>query len=323
MAYDKNSMIQLTRQEIDKTLDYPSLIAALREGFQKEYQIPTRMHTNYDNPVDKSENTLLLMPAIAIGNIVGVKIVNVAPKNGLHNLPSIHGVYYVSDANTGQPLALMDAKALTNWRTAATSALAADYLSRQDSNTLLMVGTGSLAPYLIDAHAANRPIKRLLVYGRNTAKAEALATTKVAQFESVEVAENLPEAIAQADIISTATLTKDPLIHGDDLQPGQHLDLVGSYKPDLREADNVVMRRGQIYADQKEQAIRESGDLALPISEGVIQPEDIVGDLFQLCRNQVAGRENNRDITVFKSVGHALEDLVGAQLLLSRIRKGE
>jgi alanine dehydrogenase len=314
-------MIQLTRQDIDQTLDYPSLIAALREGFRQEYQIPTRMHTNYENPADQSENTLLLMPAIAIGNIVGVKIVNVAPKNGLHDLPSIHGVYYVSDANSGQPLALMDAKALTNWRTAATSALAADYLAREDSSTLLVVGTGSLAPYLIDAHAVNRPIKRLLVYGRNTAKAEALATTKVGQFESVEVVENLPQAIAQADIISTATLSKDPLIHGDYLQPGQHLDLVGSYKPDLREADNVVMRRGQIYADQKEPAIRESGDLALPISEGIIQADDIVGDLFQLCRNQVAGRQNAEDITVFKSVGHALEDLVGAQLILSKMNQ--
>lgn len=314
-------MIQLTRQDIDKTLDYPSLIAALREGFQQAYQIPTRMHTNYDNPVDQCENTLLLMPAIAIGKIVGVKIVNVAPKNGAHNLPSIHGIYYVSDANTGQPLALMDAKALTNWRTAATSALAADYLSRQNSRTLLMVGTGSLAPYLIDAHAANRPIKRLLVYGRNTAKAEALAISKVALFESVEVVEDLSLAIPEADIISTATLAKDPLIHGDDLRPGQHLDLVGSYKPELREADNVVMRRGQIYADQKEQAIRESGDLALPISEGIMAADDIVGDLFQLCQNQVGGRQNTDDITVFKSVGHALEDLVGAQLILSKINQ--
>ena len=314
-------MIQLSQQQIDQTLNYPSLIEALRIGFTADYQIPTRMHTNYNNPVDKSENTLLLMPAISIGNIVGVKIVNVAPKNGAHNLPSIHGVYYVSDANTGQPLALMDAKSLTNWRTAATSALATDFLARENCSTLLMVGTGSLAPYLIDAHAANRPIKRLLVYGRNTAKAEALATSKVGQFVSVEVVEDLSTAIPQADIISTATLSKDPLIHGDYLVPGQHIDLVGSYKPDLREADNVVMRRGQIYADLTSQAIRESGDLALPIAEGILQPDEIIGDLFQLCRNEVDGRQNVEDITVFKSVGHALEDLVAAQLILSLINK--
>lgn len=311
-------MKHISAEEVDSILDYPNLIEALRRGFESnQFNIPTRWHFNYENPVDSNENTMLLMPAIATGRISGVKLVNVAPANGKKGLPSIHGVYYVADAITGQPLALIEAKALTNWRTAATSALAADYLAPKLASSLLMIGTGSLAPYLIDAHRSKRPITKLMVYGRNTDKAAILAESKSHNFEQVEVITELESAVSAADIISCATLSKDPLVRGDWLRPGQHVDLVGSYRPDLREADDQVLLCSRVYVDMIDQAIRESGDLAIPLAEGIIKKEDIVGDLFQLTAGTAIGRQDKNEITVFKSVGHALEDLVAAELILN------
>lgn len=310
-------MLFYSSKAIDEKLDFKSLIKALQNGFTKDYTIPPRTHLTYDNPQDNNQNTMLLMPAIRSGDIAGVKIVNVAPANHSRNLPSIQGIYYLLDAVTGEPKAIFDAKSLTNWRTAAASALAASYLSRNDAKSLLMIGTGSLAPFIIDAYQAVRPIKELIVYGRNKEKARKLAACKAKQFERIVVVDNLAEVASNVDIISVATLSTSPLVRGDWLKPGQHVDLVGSYRPDMREADDEVMKKTNIYVDNLEMTPQESGDLAIPIRSGVISLADIKGDLFQLCKNTVKGRSSKEEITVFKSVGHALEDVVTAQLILS------
>ena len=219
----------LTAQELHNTLNYPDLVNALREGFTKDYLVPPRMHLNYSNHPENSANTMLLMPAVKSQEDAGVKIITVAPENSQVGLPSIQGIYYLMDATTGSPKALLEAKTLTNWRTAAASALASTFLSREDSSSLLLIGTGSLAPYLIEAHAAVRPIKSVMVHGRNREKAEQLAARFTDQFEQVKAVTDLGEAVQQADIISAATFSADPLILGNWLQPGQHVDLVGSY----------------------------------------------------------------------------------------------
>lgn len=301
-------------QEIHSLLSYTELIQALRSGFTKAYEIPPRMHFDYDNGAHP--NTLLLMPAVKCGEVAGVKIISVAPENASKTLPTIQGIYYLMDADTGVPMALIEAKALTNWRTAAASALAATYLAPKNAKTLLMVGTGSLAPFLIDAHAASRPINKVLIYGCNTDKAKRIASKKQDFFESVEVVESLESAIEQAEIISAATMSSEPLIKGSWLKAGQHIDLVGSFKPTMREADDEVIRRSSVFVDTLEMAPIESGDLAIPLKEGVIEESAIRGDLFQLCKGEVKGREKDEEITLFKSVGHALEDLVTAQLII-------
>lgn len=306
----------LTAEELHNSLNYPDLVAALRLGFTKEYLVPPRMHLNYVNNPETASNTMLLMPAVKSEEFAGIKIITVAPENSKIGLPSIQGIYYLLDANTGSPKALLEAKSLTNWRTAAASALASTFLSRQESASLLMIGTGSLAPYLIKAHAAVRPIKTLWVYGRNPDKARKLTEQFSSQFDKVKVVTDLSNAVQQADIISTATMSPEPLILGQWLQPGQHLDLVGSYKPDMREADDEVMVKGRIYVDNLEMAPKESGDLAIPLSNNIIKSGDLQGDLFGLCQEQVQGRQTKEEITVFKSVGHALEDLVAAQLVI-------
>ena len=302
--------------EISQILDFPSLIEALRVGFTEDYLVPQRMHIDYPNPDDGSENTLLLMPAVRAGDVSGVKLVNVAPTNARRNIPSIQGIYYLLDSITGEPKAIIDAKSLTNWRTAAASALAASYLAAPDSRCMLMVGTGSLAPYLIEAHLVNRPIEELIVYGRNAQRAKTLAQKFSKQVKKVRAETDLKHAVNQADIISVATFSSTALILGKWLKPGQHIDLVGSFKPNMREADDEVMRRSTIYVDVMETAPKESGDLAIPLANGVISHADIKADLFQLCGGNIMGRNSPQEITLFKSVGHALEDLVAARLIV-------
>ncbi len=307
-------MFFLNKKQLASLLDYASLISKLEAAFQSDYTVPTRSHYNFANPKEERESTLLLMPAWEAGKYVGVKLIIVAPNNGKYDLPSIQGTYTLFDAHKGTPLAQMDAKELTNRRTAAASALASRFLSREDSRTLLVVGTGSLAPYLVAAHRAVRNIEQVYIWGRRFERAKT-----VAQQVGAKAIKDLASAVPEADIISCATLSQQPLVLGKWLRAGQHLDLVGSYRKDMRETDNPAICKSRIYVDTLEGATKESGDLVIPLQNGLIQKSDLIGDLFGLCRSTCLGRQSNSAITLFKSVGHALEDLAAAQLAYERI----
>lgn len=302
-------MIILNKEEIANFLDYPNLITQLEKAFCADYIVPMRSHYNFQNPKEGRESTLLLMPAWEAGKYVGVKLIIVAPNNGKYKLPSIQGTYTLFDAHKGIPLAQMDAKELTNRRTAAASALASRFLSRENSNTLLMVGTGSLAPYLVEAHKSIRNIKKILIWGRRFERAQ-----EVAKAIGAEAIQDLEFGVQQADIISCATMSQEPLVLGKWLRAGQHLDLVGSYRKDMRETDDDAIRVARIYVDTLEGATKESGDLVLPLQNHIIEKHNIVGDLFDLCHTRCEGRQSANEITFFKSVGHALEDLAAASL---------
>ncbi len=306
------------KEVLEKVLSYKELVATLRQAFQEDYIVPMRHHHNFENPKEGIESTLLLMPAWKAGEHLGIKIVAVSPNNSKYNLPTIQGMYLLIDAHKGTPIAQMDAKSLTNLRTAAASALASDFLSREKSETLLMVGTGSLAPHFIQAHAAIRPIQKVFIWGRNLEKAKMLATKLKHLKVDIQAVSNLEEYLPKVDIISCATMSYKPLIFGEHLQPGQHLDLVGSYKPDMREADDEVVKRSNVYVDVFEGATRECGDIVIPLKNGTLKKEDIKGDLFDLCRGNCLGRQADHEITYFKSVGHALEDLAAARLALQK-----
>ena len=277
--------------ELQRLLDFPSLIAALEQAFRDEYTVPQRHHYQYKNPAEEVDSTLLLMPAWKSGSFLGVKLVTVSPRNSRYDLPSIHGIYTLFDAHKGQPLVQMEGKMLTALRTAAASALAAKFLSRKDSKILLMVGTGALAPQLIRAHATVRPIEQVFLWGRNPKKAAALASQMSISGLEVVAVEDLAEFIPQADIVSCATLSPTPLIRGEWLHPGQHLDLVGSYLPTTREADDETIRRSSVYVDTLAGATKESGDIVIPLQTGVLTREEIRGDLFSLCRGLSEGPE--------------------------------
>lgn len=311
-----------TEADIHKYLNFPDLIEELRLGFQQDITVPPRLHYDFPNPKNRVDNTLLLMPAWQAGRHLGVKLVTVAPANSNYKLNAVQGIYILSDAITGENIAIMDAKSLTNWRTACASALASSYLSMKNSQTLLMVGAGALAPYLIQAHASVRPIQHVLIWNRNDDKAKQLAEQINRDTAlNTQVAHNLEDAVSYADIISCATLSETPLIQGNWLHQGQHLDLVGSFKPTMREADDETIRKSHVYTDILEMAPKESGDLFIPIQNKVLALKDIKGDLFDLCTGNVKGRTNDDEITVFKSVGHALEDLVAAQLVLKNLKQ--
>jgi len=298
--------------EIEASLETPLLVERLRQAFRSGATVLVRHH--HSVPTGGREGTLLLMPAWQEGQALGVKMVTAFPDNAEQGLPSVMGVYLLLHARTGEPLALLDGPSLTLRRTAAASALAAGYLARNDARRLLMVGTGALAPHLIEAHAAVRPIREVLLWGRSPDKAEALAKKLRRRLLDVRATDDLEGATRGADVISCATLASEPLIEGRWLKPGMHLDLVGGFRPDMREADDEAVRRARVFVDTRAGALAEAGDIVQPVASGALDPDDIAADLFELCQGLRDGRRFYDQITLFKSVGPALEDLAAARL---------
>jgi ornithine cyclodeaminase len=311
----------LTAAQLRAALPYPALIEALRLAFTEAIQAPRR-HVHTISEADAT--VLLLMPVWQPAGRTGVKLVTVAPHNPDKQLPSVHSIFVLFDTVTGAPLALLDGEELTSRRTAAASALASTYLSRPDSGTLLMVGTGSLAQYLAIAHCVARPIRTIRIWGRSLEKAEQAARRLMAQDlpagVAVSAASDLEAAVRAADIISCATTSTAPIVLGDWVQPGAHVDLVGGFKPDMREADDRLMARATVFVDTFAGALAEAGDLLQPMASGQLQRAAIVAELADLASKRHAGRSDSQDITVFKSVGTGIEDLCAANLAWSALQ---
>ena len=294
-------------------LPFDALIAALRELFVQGCEVPLR-HTHTLASPDGGSGTLLIMPAWLPGRFLGIKTVSVFPGNAARGLPGLHATYTLYDAATGQPLAQMDGDQITARRTAAASALAASMLARPDARRLLVVGAGRVAALLPAAYRAVRPIEQVEVWARRPAQAEALAARWRAEGLQARVAADLAPAVAAADVISCATLATEPLVQGAWLRPGSHLDLIGGFTPQMREADDACFRGAAVYIDTDE-ALQKSGDLLGPLSRGVFAAADVRGTLAALCRGTAPMRPSAGERTVFKSVGNALEDLAAAMLV--------
>lgn len=312
-------MKNISAEQVSQALPYEQLVPALEEAFASDVVVPARQHFDIKNEAATRETTLLIMPAWQENHVAGVKLVTVAPENATKNLPSIQGTYVLFDVATGAVKALMDAPALTAKRTAAASALASKYLSRGNSESLLVIGTGTLSSQLIAAHASVRPIKNVYVWGRSIKKAQAVCLQVQDLGLNCIAIENLNDYIAKVDIISCATMSQQPLVFGNKLVPGQHLDMVGAYRPDMREMDDECLKRGILFVDNTESALRETGDLAIPLAQGVISPAHVNADLFALCKQTYVFERPDDAITVFKSVGHALEDLAAANLVAQNL----
>lgn len=316
----------ITSGQIAEAIVERDVVEALRSAFRNETVAPLRHHHDISRP-DAQNATLLLMPAWtdfgAQGHTqrgyIGTKIVTVFPDNGAKSLPAVMGVYFLASGKTGEPLAVIDGQSLTLWRTAAASALASSYLSREDSSRLLMVGAGALAPYLIRAHAAVRPISEVLIWNRTKANAERVANKLSNRNLLVHATDDLEGAVRGADIVSCATLATDPLIKGSWLKPGMHVDGVGAFKPTMRETDDDVIRRARVFVDTRTGATKEGGDIVQPIEDGVLDPSDIAADLFELTRGERGGRRFYDQITFFKNVGTAIEDLAAAVMIFQRV----
>jgi ornithine cyclodeaminase len=252
------------------------------------------------------------------GSFLGTKIVSVFPQNTVHRIPAVNGSYVLQSGETGLPLAVFDGTRLTHWRTAAVSALATHHLARPDARRLLVCGAGALAPMLIEAHRTVRRVEEVFVWNHRRAGAEKLVATLRASGWNAHVVDDLPDAASQADIISCATLAKEPFLRGEWLSPGTHIDLVGSFNLRMREADAVALRRSRIFIDT-ERALTEGGDVALAIAAQEIAREHVAGTLAELIGGEVAGRRDAQEITLFKSVGIAIADLAVAILVWQRV----
>ena len=313
-------MIVIDKETIARSLPYNALIEALRKAFSSETIAPERAHHTIRN-AEGADATLLLMPAWKSGEHIGVKIASVFPDNGTRNMNAVQASYILMDASNGAPIAVMDGTELTLRRTACASALAADYLANKEPETLLTVGTGNLAPHLIKAHMEIRKYSKILIWGRDHGKAKKLARSLQTENAEIRAVEELRKATSIADVITCATLSKSPLISGDWLHPGQHLDLVGAFRPDMREVDSKALVISKIVVDTYEGSLSESGELISALKEGNITREHILSDLRELVLERKSIRDESHDITLFKSVGTALEDLAAAQLVMQGLEK--
>jgi ornithine cyclodeaminase/alanine dehydrogenase-like protein (mu-crystallin family) len=306
--------------DLDDRLDFPSLIDTLAGAFAGGFAAPMRHHHVIERRGGASA-TQILMPAWTTAGsgadaFLGTKIVSVFPENGERGLPSVIGLYVLQAGETGEMLAAMDGTRLTLWRTAAASALAARSLAGKNARRLLVVGSGALAPFLARAHCAVRPIEEIIIWNHRPAGAERLAAALAGEGLETGVARDLEAAVGEADVISCATLSTVPLIRGRWLRPGQHIDLVGAFNLHMREVDDEALRRARIFVDT-DAALHEGGDVAVSIKNGAINRTDVVADLAALCAG-APGRRNDQEITLFKSVGAAIEDLAAAILAWRR-----
>lgn len=299
-------MLQLDKAEIAARLPWPALIEALRAMFVAGCQAPLR----HVQPLP-ADGTLLLMPAVSPTHS-GVKIVHVSPGNRARGEPAVNAVYLLSDAVTGVPVALLDGGELTDRRTAAASVLAARYLARPDSRRLLVLGAGKVAAALAEAYAASFPLEEVAIWSRRLASAEALAARLAAHGVPARATED-PDP-AGFDIVSAATLSHEPLVRGAALSRGTHLDLVGAFRRDMRETDGVALARALVVVDTRAGALAEAGDVVQAIAEGHITEADVAAELSELCKGRHPGRTSAEQITLFKSVGWAGEDLAAAVL---------
>lgn len=319
-------MIIVSPEAVDKALTFPGLVEKLREAFQTGAVQPVRHHHAVDR-ADGAASTLLLMPAwtdlvaagTSQGGYMGVKIVTVSPDNNSIGKPAVMGVYLLLDGATGEPLALIDGQRLTQWRTACASALASTYLSRADSENLLILGAGALCSFLARAHAAVRPIREIRIWNRTPENAQRAATALKSYGHNAKAVDDLDRSLGWADIVSSATISTEPLVKGAMLKPGTHVDLVGAFTPDMRESDDEAIRKSRVYVDTREGATKEAGDIVQAIGSGALTKDGIVADLQELARGEKHGRQSPEEVTLFKSVGAALEDLAAGIAVYSAV----
>ncbi len=306
-------MQSLDAVEIRERTPWGPLIAAIADEFRSDRSIAPERHAHALPQRDGSTGSLLLMPSWSGEDLIVVKVVTYFPANANSDVSTVNSVVLLFDGGDGRALATLDGDELTTRRTAATSALAARYLARTDASRLLVVGTGRLAADMALAHCHARPIETVEIWGRNPERAVALVARLRDLGLRAEPSTDLAASVEAADIVSCATGATAPLIAGDWLAPGTHLDLVGGFRPDMREADDAAVTKATVFVDTMAGAVR-AGDLAQPLADGVMTEVD-VADLRAVVVGERQGRVDEGQITLFKSAGSGLADLAAARLV--------
>lgn len=295
---------------VEAQLNWQDACLAIRAGHGLEHALIK------DTFIEQGGNTLLSRSAWVPGLGIGTKTATIFASNAKIGLPSVNSVFTLFDDKTGVPRAMIDGNLVTRWKTAADSLLGAQILARQDARTLLVVGAGKVAESLLAGYCQLFPgLTTILVWNRSAARANELVSKHAESGVDVRVMPNLEAAVATADIISCATLSSAPIIHGDWVKPGSHVDLIGAYKSNMREADDALMRKADLYVDCRDTTLEHIGELLIPIENGVIAREDVLGDLYELCAG-TASRRGNTTTTVFKNGGGAHLDLMIADYIM-------
>ncbi len=306
------SSFHLASDDIFRRVHFSGLIDALRRMHQ---ETPAEVQDMLlDQPGVEGTDYSLIRAAWQKGSAIGVKVANIFPGNRQSDLPAIHAAYVLFDGETGVPTRSIDGTALTYLKTAADSALGSRLLARPDSKNMLMVGAGAMAPYLIEAHHCACPeLSSVRVWNRSKDRRDELVRALEGRY-AISAADDLSDAVAWADLISCATMTTEPLLRGDWLNEGVHVDLVGAYRLDMREADDSTLQRARLFVDSRNTTIKEIGELTIPIAAGVIKESDVLADLYDLCSGAI-GRTGKADITVFKNGGGGHLDLMTARYI--------
>jgi ornithine cyclodeaminase len=308
-------MLFIDAGQVHSSLDWPSLIEAMRAAHAN-----AAMPQLDDMLLGTADASMLVRGVSFPGTGLGVKAVSVFPGNRQRDpaLPAVQGMFLLFDKDDGRLLAAIDGAAITPWKTAADSALGSQLLSDPGVEVMAMIGAGTMAKPLIEAHLSARPsIRKILIWNRTRASAEVLAASLGVHGRDVQVANRLSDAVRAADLICSATFAVEPLIKGEWLKPGAHVDLVGAFRPDMREADDETLRRGRLFVDARATTIHHIGELVIPLENGVIAETDVEGDFFDLCGQPPISRQPT-DITVFKNGGGAHLDLITAKLVHER-----
>jgi 1-pyrroline-2-carboxylate reductase [NAD(P)H] len=298
-------------EEVHASLRYPHFIDALQETFASHYTMPQRQVMLLDEAA-ASHDAFAMLPSWN-DEVIALKAFTYFPANTPPH-QTLYSQILLFNRKTGVPLALVDGVSVTCWRTAGVSALASRFLSRPDSETLLLLGTGRLAPFLIRAHASIRPLKTIKIWARTQSKAEALAQAMKKELPALEfeAVTDLKAACGQADVIVSATGSTEILVQGEWVRPGTHTDFLGNHHANKRECDTAMVTRSRVFVDTRVNCFKEAGEILIPVTEGVFTLDQVAGELSDLCRGNAEGRKNNEEITLFKSVGCALGDLCGA-----------
>ncbi|XNS83141.1 ornithine cyclodeaminase family protein (plasmid) [Vibrio cyclitrophicus] len=317
-------MVYLEAEQVVESLSMSGLIRSMRETYQEQTTIPQRNVM----PLEEGKyDAFALLPAWN-DSLVTVKAFTYFPNNSFEGKDSLSSKILAFNRTDGEPLALLDGKGLTYWRTAAASALAADYLAREDAATLIICGSGNLAPYIAWAYAAVRPLKKVLVWGRDKQKAvqavdriqsgNEYRAMPIGTRYTVNVIDSVDAHLAEADMISCVTGSAAPLFDGNELKQGTHVDLIGNHDQDKRECDSETVARASVYVDSRINVLAEAGDLLIPIDEGFFSEREIKAELADLCSSRQSGRTSEQEITLYKSVGSALADLAGVKFVLQQ-----
>lgn len=306
----------LSDSQMKQLLRMDEVIGAIETGFRSLADNPCRAPLRLALEIPQREDVVLYMPAFLHSHqVLGAKVVSVFPDNALRGLPVVTGSYLLHDPETGALKALMDAAYMTGIRTAATSAVATRYLARDPVDALGIIGAGVQAEFHVEALLLVRAFRRVLVYTRNQERGLAFVEKMALRYDvPIELSSSAEEVARQSDVIATCTRSHDPVLEGQLLRPGVHINAVGAFTPEMRELDEFTVVNARIVVDSYEGALAEAGDILIPMATGAIGRDHLHADLTQILAGQRAGRTDNTSITVFESVGFAMEDAVTARL---------